>query len=96
MGACGKGTVEEKQRRVAIVDLGRWGDSRGFSPLAAPSVLGSLQTCAVSPRECTWVCGMVTMGSSSLTGWESLGKTFNLCEMEITQGTSLIQGPRNK
>ena len=40
VGTCGKGAVGWKQLRVALVGLVRWGDWRGFSPLAAPSVLG--------------------------------------------------------
>lgn len=82
--------------RVTVADLVRWGDWRGFSPSAAPSVLGlspyrgGLPHQESMPRYVTqslWV----QIPASPLTGWESLGKVFNLCALQITQSTSLLR-----
>lgn len=60
---------------VALADLVRWGDW-GASPIGSSLCAWpfSLQTCAVPPGECAWVCDLVTLGSDSYFATDWLGE----------------------
>lgn len=74
VAACGEGPLGG-DCSVALADLVRWGDW-GASPIGSSLCAWpfSLQTCAVPPGECAWVCDLVTLGSDSYFATDWLGE----------------------